>query len=399
MNEQKYYKQIQKVLGGKLYSYTGLDEDKRSLFFSDAAMEIWSEAFTHITYSQYNYDRLEWSGDGIVNANIIYICYKTYPYYSQSQLTTLKNEFIKNIAFAEASKQYGFIDLLRSRGLSQIYIENVIAGDLVESYFGALFAVCEKVLGKPGSGYVVCRNVSVHMFAKAISEFEPVMDVPNKTFIIQTIDKITGIQKAINLQILSNKENQKPKYTLKISKEAIDALEDKNFDLIERGIFNSYPDGSAHYKIITATNQDTASVKLYSLLYHDFIDLGITEKYMDEFQYKKMIQTFAQSYEDEKEAKNFVKKIRQRQEKEGYDYLKEKTRGTKGTKSHNVETLLGTRYEQIDGQESFVDFPLLVSEIGTGTSKMAKIKILLEAYANGRTIDQLIPAEKGPMKY
>lgn len=343
--------------------------------------------------------KLKWLGDGIINSNIIYICITLYPNYDESELSSLKKEFIENQPFSEASMKYGLTKLLRYQGLPDYFIDSYVAENLMRSLFGALFEIGENVLGK-GLGYIICRNVASNMFAKSIKNQINVFEKDSKSFVVQTLDKLTGIQNAVYEYSIRPMGDtiQKSRYSLTIYKKALDILKVKGFDFVEKGIFTRNPDGSGDYKLIIADNMDLAKDSLYSSLAHDMIEkLGINQKMIDEINYEKMLESFLKYHRNDQASKSTLKRIVKRQKDEGYDFLKVDKPGKKGSTKKkviypiNVEILTGIKYDKDDeGANVSTKVPLLVCKVKNNSSKTTRTAKLLEAYANGKTIDYVI---------
>ncbi len=104
-------------------------------------------AFTHSSYAivhrlKYDYERLEFLGDSILNMLVAEYLYKKYPKYGEGKLTKLRANFVCQSALINYSHDLGLDEYLRVSADEMNLTENeiqAITSDIFESFLGALF--------------------------------------------------------------------------------------------------------------------------------------------------------------------------------------------------------------------------------------------------------------------
>ena len=104
-------------------------------------------AFTHGSYStkhdlDYNYERLEFLGDAVLNLIISEYLYKKYPDYEEGKLTKLRANYVCQNALIYYSHELNLPDYLNIEVEESNLTKNEvlsITADLFESFLGALF--------------------------------------------------------------------------------------------------------------------------------------------------------------------------------------------------------------------------------------------------------------------
>lgn len=117
---------------------------------NDEAMEIWSKAFTHETYSSvFNYEELELFGDRLLGHLFPKMLKDRYPNLRKDEYTELNNAYMsKNRdvdSQASIAVRFGLNTMVRLRGIERSNLS--IETDVFESFFGALEEVGDTHLG------------------------------------------------------------------------------------------------------------------------------------------------------------------------------------------------------------------------------------------------------------
>ena len=153
-------------------------------------MRIWLSAFTHETYSEDNYNKLKFMGDRILETMISkIICYK-YPNLDEGQLSHMQSYYVDGNKYYNLAIKYGLDMIIRTNGINKRQ-KQLLAGDVFESIFGALMIVSD-TLGN-GVGYIVCEKVATYFFYEDITLSQRIYG-PDKTIIVQILDKLTGVK-------------------------------------------------------------------------------------------------------------------------------------------------------------------------------------------------------------
>ena len=109
--------------------------------------DLYKVAFTHASYSihhdlDYNYERLEFLGDAVLNLIISEYLYKKYPDYEEGKLTKLRANYVCQNALIYYSHELNLPDYLNIEVEESNLTKNEvlsITADLFESFLGALF--------------------------------------------------------------------------------------------------------------------------------------------------------------------------------------------------------------------------------------------------------------------
>ena len=118
----------------------------------------WIRAVMHETVNaQHNYEQLEAMGDRYAEASFINFVYQNYPDSSPEVINALVNEYLATGFFSEFSRQLN----LPAWTLSDFFVDDNIAEDVMEAWFGALYLSAESY--QPGFGLRV-----VNVFVNAI---------------------------------------------------------------------------------------------------------------------------------------------------------------------------------------------------------------------------------------
>ncbi|MCR5025985.1 MAG: ribonuclease III [Methanobrevibacter sp.] len=104
-------------------------------------------AFTHSSYAKvhglkYDYERLEFLGDSILNMLVSEYLYKKYPKYGEGKLTKLRANYVCQSALVCYSHELGLNEYLKVSADEMNLTDNEvisITSDIFESFLGALF--------------------------------------------------------------------------------------------------------------------------------------------------------------------------------------------------------------------------------------------------------------------
>lgn len=108
---------------------------------------LYEIALTHASYAalhdlDYNYERLEFLGDSVLNLIVSEYLYKKYPDYEEGELTKKRANFVCQSALIYYSQKIGLKDYLRVAIEESNLTKNdvlSINADLFESFLGAIF--------------------------------------------------------------------------------------------------------------------------------------------------------------------------------------------------------------------------------------------------------------------
>lgn len=125
------------------------------------AMLIWTEAFTHETYSlSSNYEDLEYLGDAILKALFPKYLMKRFPQFHKKEFTELNVAYMSKVSNAQMAKKMGLGKHIRMLGLSEASFN--VEADAFESFFGALDTISDMIV--PGLGFANCYNMVIHLY-------------------------------------------------------------------------------------------------------------------------------------------------------------------------------------------------------------------------------------------
>lgn len=109
--------------------------------------KLYKIAFTHSSYSlvhekNYDYERLEFLGDSILNLIVSQYLFNKYPKYGEGKLTKIRSNYVCQNALIYYSQEIGLTDfLLVSKEELKLTQNEIIAitADIFESFLGAVF--------------------------------------------------------------------------------------------------------------------------------------------------------------------------------------------------------------------------------------------------------------------
>ncbi|MCP4336753.1 MAG: ribonuclease III [Mycoplasma sp.] len=107
--------------------------------------EIYYQAFTHQTFANennynYNYQRLEFVGDALIDSYVGLYLFNNYPKLNEGQMTLLRSNCVNKEALAKFSRSLNLGELLRVGNNSNELKDNEgILADLFESFSAAIY--------------------------------------------------------------------------------------------------------------------------------------------------------------------------------------------------------------------------------------------------------------------
>jgi dsRNA-specific ribonuclease len=155
----KWVKEFQNFMRSIL-SATIKDEALLARLLDEKAMATWVEAFTHETYNAVtNYESLETKGDAILDYIFPKYIWNRIPDVTPHGITEYKREYMSKKYQSKIAHQMKFDEWV----LLDVSETNInIAEDLMESFFGALDRICDRIKG--GFGAVIAYNYMPLMF-------------------------------------------------------------------------------------------------------------------------------------------------------------------------------------------------------------------------------------------
>ena len=117
-------------------------QKKINYFFKDLTLLAISLTHSSCINKLYNYERLEFLGDAIINSVISELLFLKFPHYNEGDLTKHKNLIVNKNNLGYISNEFKLINysaLGKSINLSNKSTINNISADLYESLVGAIF--------------------------------------------------------------------------------------------------------------------------------------------------------------------------------------------------------------------------------------------------------------------
>ena len=146
--------------------------------------DYYKMAFMHGSYAtvhgiKYDYERLEFLGDSILNMLVSEYLYKKYPKYGEGKLTKLRANFVCQAALIHYSHDLGLKDYLKVSVDEMNLTDNEvlsITSDIFESFLGALFldqgfAFTKRFIAKIIFVYIDEEKVFFHDYKSKIKEY------------------------------------------------------------------------------------------------------------------------------------------------------------------------------------------------------------------------------------
>ena len=155
--------------------------------------DIWTDAFTHETYSaSKNYEELEYLGDAVLKYVFPKYLMATFEGIRKDELTNLNTYFMSRDHQAKMSQKLGLPSLLRIYGYEHGYDGSIpaINGDLFESFFGAISKILDDIIN--GYGAIICYNMIIILYNNELDDIEEQITkyIPEKTQINQIFERL-----------------------------------------------------------------------------------------------------------------------------------------------------------------------------------------------------------------
>lgn len=154
---------------------------KKILGYKPKEVHYYKKAFTHSSFKKivdgkpFNYERLEFLGDAIIDTIISAFLYNISPLENEGYLTKMRSKIVSRINLNKLGKD---LDLLKhvSSTVSQDKFGDNIYGNIYEALVGAVFLdkgylVCEKFVNKT----LVAPNVDIERLEGKITSYKSVL--------------------------------------------------------------------------------------------------------------------------------------------------------------------------------------------------------------------------------
>lgn len=256
-------------------------KDNSRKLVSEDAMKIWRISFTHSSANSNgteNYETLEHMGDTSMKTAFDSAVIQKYPGISEYLITLLNNIYVSKPIQRQKSEELGLYKWLRTIVPANISIHE----DLLESLFGALFNIGDRVLGG-GNGYVLCRNLAAYIYDIESIDIDQALAHP-KSAVKEIIEKMHW-HEGKNLNFVDIETVKKTKdgwqYELRLPVKAIEYLKENNLP--------HYPDGL--FSRVDQQDKKTAMDAAYaSGAEYLKVNYGITREWAFEEANKEMIE-------------------------------------------------------------------------------------------------------------
>ena len=139
---------------------TNIIDDPKD-YVTPEAMVIWTRAFTSDTYDPTNnYEEDEYVGDRVLKVAFPKYLRKRNAQYSRKELTNLDMAIMEKKTQSDLAFEMGLVNFVLMPHHHQPPVG--VAGDVFESFFGALDAVSDHI--EKGLGFITCYNMLVYVF-------------------------------------------------------------------------------------------------------------------------------------------------------------------------------------------------------------------------------------------
>lgn len=185
--EQKWLDGLRDYLYNELLPKATVNEKLRKLLVSGDTLTLWMSAFTHESYDPNigkNYEEFEKLGDSVMKSNFYRFIMARYNNLNKMQISQLGNYYVSKPVQANLANRFGLVNWLRSGG----QIDTHMAEDILESVFGALMIISDKV-SPMGTGYVLCYNLLIELYQSIKIDLVHARDPP-KTEVKNIFDKL-----------------------------------------------------------------------------------------------------------------------------------------------------------------------------------------------------------------
>lgn len=346
--------------------------EERYRYLDQRAMNIWITAMTHETVdANVNYEELEYRGDAVLKYVFPKYLMIRYPNLKKDELTRLNIAYMSKIEQANFARRLGLDKF--ARVVSQGEIITNIAGDLFESFMGALDTVGDSLAF--GRGAIDCYNMITYLYNKYDIDMRK-KEGDFKTQVQQLFPVGGGIPKEEHAFA-----NGKAVFSITLTPDQVDYLRNNGIDVTK--LPKVVGSGSGRTKI-------SAEYKAYENAYENLSAVGATTAWIKK---QRNLLQFS-----DPEIIKYVKDSTKRLKNEGYKGMVFFTSGkTKtpvgqvinllGIKSDDSKKILGTVYvpfrkiDNLDGLEPEDAFAALRAE-ELLADKAGRVK-LISNYASG----------------
>jgi hypothetical protein len=284
-------------------------------------LPMWKKAFTHETIDlNDNYEQLETIGDRVLELTFLKYLLRKFPDLSPQEITELKSKYMSKMYQGTTSRKLGFGDWIRvGNDISSISILE----DVFESFFGALFEICDRVLGD-GAGYVMALKFLALIFSDVDFDLSKSQGHPRSQ-----IKEIFEMLK-LDPEIQDITTNEKGTYVeLSISKRTLD-------DLVQMEKMN--PDSPLVIGVGFGPYKNNAVNLAYSNALEYLESLGITRAWAE--QQKGYIDLLIPELQD------YLEPAFDRMQEEGLDRIFLRTSRTSVKAGNVVIQLVGEYYDE-----------------------------------------------------
>lgn len=229
-------------------------------YLTKEAMIIWADAFTHETYSENNYEDLEFLGDAILKGVFSKYLIKRFPNYHKREFTELNVAYMSKMYNGTLSKKLGLGPYIRSKSdKASLNLE----ADVFESFFGALDTVADLVV--PGIGNSLCYNMIVLLFQDVTISVEKTKGAP-KTLVQQifsrfdlppVIETSQGYQITVKISDPTTLNYLNRKATNQKIKETYTSIEANKKSTAEANVFGSFVHSLENAGIVSIREENT----------------------------------------------------------------------------------------------------------------------------------------------
>lgn len=163
------------------------DPEVRQELVGPEAMKTWVIAFTHESHNPnlgQNYEELEKLGDTVSKTAFIDYLRENYDHINKCHLSEFQNYYMSKPQQAALAVKLGLHTWIKTPLDKNTHIYE----DILESFFGALFDIGNKIFGR-GVGYTLCYNLTDYIYTKYPIEMSVIVGHA-KTQIKEICDKL-----------------------------------------------------------------------------------------------------------------------------------------------------------------------------------------------------------------
>lgn len=148
-----------------------IEEFLKQLNVNPKHLSLYEQAFTHPSYNadantkHYDYERLEFLGDGVIDFIIAELAFVSRPDLNQGLLTKMRAALVSTLGLSEVARSLGMDKYIRlgNSFTGDVSQANRILEDVFEAFIGALYL---------DQGFVNTKNILVNLFINKVKTFE-----------------------------------------------------------------------------------------------------------------------------------------------------------------------------------------------------------------------------------